>query len=117
MGCRLKKSELEELFFETWLRLFPNLPVPDRQIKPVPGRQFRLDFAWEYPGIRLGVEVDGGSYMGKSGHNTAAGQARDYEKGNLCVQNSWRILRFNTPMLKNIEDCVTFAAEILTGAK
>ena len=98
------------------MNTFPNLPEPDRQLKPLKGRKYKLDFAWAYPTIKLGVEIQGGSFT-RGGHNTGVGQARDYEKNNLLVQDGWKMLYFNTQQLKDLDACVLITAEVLTGAE
>lgn len=57
----------------------------------LPGRRFRLDFAW--PEQRLGVEVHGGVWT-HGRHTRGAGFARDREKMNYAVMAGWRVLEF-----------------------
>jgi very-short-patch-repair endonuclease len=66
------------------------LPTPLREHAPIPGRRFRLDFAW--PDWKLGVECEGGIWT-KGGHSTGTGITRDCEKGNLLTLAGWRVLR------------------------
>ena len=69
-----------------------------REYQAIPGRRFRFDFAWRKE--RLLVEINGGTYS-KGAHSTGTGIARDYEKGNLAVLNGWRVLSFDTKMVKS----------------
>lgn len=69
-----------------------------REYKAIPGRRFRFDFAWKKE--RLLVEINGGTYS-KGAHSTGTGINRDYEKGNLAVLNGWRVLSFDTKMVKS----------------
>jgi hypothetical protein len=58
-------------------------------------RKFRLDFA--FPDIRLGVEIDGGTWAnaGAGGrHNRGAGFLMDMFKFNLLTELNWHLLRY-----------------------
>lgn len=77
------------------------LPVPSRQCREPwegTGRRFRGDLCW--PGIRLVVEVDGGTWSGGR-HTTGSGYARDCEKSNLAQLAGWRVLRFDSKMVRD----------------
>lgn len=54
------------------------------EFKPIPGRRFRLDFAW--PDRLLAVEVDGAA------HRTRERFAGDLEKNALLLLAGWRVL-------------------------
>ena len=69
-----------------------------REYRAIPGRKFRFDFAFMKE--RLLVEINGGTYS-KGAHSTGTGINRDYEKGNLAVLNGWRVLSFDTKMVKS----------------
>lgn len=56
-------------------------------------RAYRFDYA--IPDLKLAVEYDGGIYQAKSGHRSKTGVQRDIEKGNLAIQEGWRVLRFS----------------------
>ena len=71
-----------------------------REYQAIPGRKFRFDFAFIQPEHRLLIEINGGTYS-KGGHSTGTGINRDYEKGNLAVLNGWRVLSFDTKMVKS----------------
>lgn len=81
-------SDLEELF--AFQLKVARLPVPTREHRFAPPRRWRLDFAW--PAQLVGVEVDGGSWVGGR-HNRASGFAKDLEKHNAATLLGWRILR------------------------
>lgn len=88
-GGAMSKSELETAML---LHLHVNdLPPPEQEHKFHPRRKWRFDFAW--PGEMLALEVEGGIYMDKSGHNTAAGITRDCEKYNEAVLLGWKVIR------------------------
>jgi very-short-patch-repair endonuclease len=112
-----RKQKLENEFLSHWVLLHGNLPEPARQHpirNPNTGRDWKLDFAWVQE--KLAVEIQGGSYLAKGGHNTAAGQAKDYIRHNHLTRNGWRVLYFNTPMLKHMAAVVEEVAEVLCGA-
>ena len=68
------------------------LPVPEREVRLIPGRRFRTDFF--FPQARLVVEVDGGQFVPGGGrHNRPAGYASDCEKTNELTLLDYRILR------------------------
>jgi very-short-patch-repair endonuclease len=117
LAKRSQKETLENSFLTHWTLLFPQLPPPVRQHKvknPKTGRDWRIDFAW--PEWKLGVEIQGGAWVG-GGHNTALGQARDYERQNTLTRYGWRMLFFSTPMLKDMASAVEQVAEILCNAE
>ena len=59
--------------------------------------RYRYDFQWLYPSIdlkqdvKVAVEVQGGVYGGKSGHNTGKGIMRDMAKVNFAQVNNYVI--------------------------
>jgi very-short-patch-repair endonuclease len=69
-----------------------------REYQAIPGRKFRFDFCFRKE--RLLIEINGGTYS-KGAHSTGTGIARDYEKGNLAVQHGWKVLQFDTKMVKS----------------
>lgn len=115
LAKRSQKDRLENSFLATWVMLYPQLPVPVRQYKFLPDRKFLWDFAW--PEDYLAVEIQGGSFMAKSGHTSLSGQSRDCEKQRLAVAAGWRVLPFNSLDMKNVIACVEFTAEVLCNAK
>ena len=69
----------------------------DRQVQAIPGRKFTFDFQVD----DILIEVQGGVYMDKSGHNTGNGVTRDCEKNNLAVFNGYRTLMFTSKMVND----------------
>lgn len=53
-------------------------------------RQYRADFLIG----KIIVEINGGTWMRKSGHNTATGIQRDYEKSNTAQLAGFMYLQF-----------------------
>lgn len=87
-------SELEEAFYQQ-LRL-AGLPLPEREVRPVAGRRWRLDFAW--PARRLALELEGGQYV-HGRHQRPGGFERDCEKYNMVALAGWLVLRVTTAMI------------------
>ena len=67
------------------------LPQPIQEYRAIPGRRFRWDFSW--PERKLMLEVQGGIFGKKSGHNTGVGILRDMEKLNEATCAGWRCLK------------------------
>ena len=72
-----------------------------REYKFHPKRRWRLDFAWVDK--KIGVEVEGGIWLPRSGHNTGVGISRDVEKGNALTLLGWKLIRVTGKMIKNGE--------------
>ena len=70
-----------------------------REYKFHPTRRWMADFA--IPEKKLIIEVNGGTWMIKSGHNTGRGISRDYEKGNAAQLLGFTYLQYTR---KEIED-------------
>lgn len=64
--------------------------IPFEQQFRIPGRRFRWDFK---VGDYL-IEIQGGVWMDKSGHNTGRSLKRDYEKANFATMNKYHTLFF-----------------------
>lgn len=111
-----QRDGLEDQFLAHWTMIAKPLGLldPKRQYKFRTGRRWAFDLAW--PSIKLAVEIDGGAFMGRSGHNTAKGQYLDHEKGNAAVEDGWRVLRFNTIAMKDTEAVVEFVIGVMTNA-
>ena len=72
----------------------------EQQVKGlIPGRQFVMDFVFGH----IIVEINGGTWMRKSGHNTSKGIHRDYEKSNLAQLNGYMYLQYTMKELDNLE--------------
>ena len=72
-----------------------------REYKFHPKRRWRLDFAWVDQ--KIGVEVEGGIWLPRSGHNTGVGISRDVEKGNALTLLGWKLIRVTGKMIKSGE--------------
>ena len=74
-------------------RQFPGRVM--REYRPVPGRRFRIDFA--FPAEKVGIEFDGYRHHGFSYAGFHGGAARQ----NILVGHHWWILRYT---LKDVRD-------------
>ena len=100
MKSTSRSSQLEGLFETTWRACAsPLTPAPVREYDPgVPGRRFRLDFAW--PAAKVAVEVQGGEWVGGR-HSRGGGYTRDCERHNLLVAEGWTMFYVTSTMLTN----------------
>jgi len=74
-----------------------------REYKAIPGRRFAFDF-WISNGAtgkNLLVELQGGVWMKRAGHNTGKGIQRDCLKLNLATLNEYAVMHFTT---QDVED-------------
>lgn len=94
--AQTRKSSLED-GFETLLKYngISGYVRDYRQV--VPKRRYELDFAW--PALKVGIEIQGGVWLRRSGH-TRAGQVADYRKLNLATVYGWKVLQFSMDMLR-----------------
>lgn len=84
-------SPLEATFLQAW---GSERKQPRTQYTgAVPGRRFRVDFAW--PAEKVVVECEGYD------HRMEAGFYRDIEKYNLLTLHGWRVLRCTTRLLRD----------------
>jgi very-short-patch-repair endonuclease len=93
----VSKSQLEDRL--CWQLTAAGLPAPVREFRFHPERRFRADLA--YPAIKLLIEIEGGIWMRKSGHNTGSGITRDIEKGNLMTILGYRLIRVTSKMINS----------------
>jgi hypothetical protein len=70
-----------------------------REFKAIPDRKYRFDFRID--GTNILLEVQGGVWMNKAGHNTGAGITRDCEKFSLAVANGYRVMPFTPSQIKS----------------
>lgn len=91
------ESELEMMLYTRLERA--GLPLGVGQYKIAPGRQFTWDRCW--PEHRVCVEVHGGIWMDKSGHNTGAGLERDCLKASMAGALGWRFLPVTRKMIED----------------
>jgi very-short-patch-repair endonuclease len=76
------------------------LSEPEREYlfaKPI-GRRWRFDFAW--PEAKVGVEVDGGTFVAGR-HTRGKGYEADVEKLNTAAVLGWTVLRVTPHMIND----------------
>lgn len=93
----MSKSNLEESFL--WQLKSAGITLPETEYRFHPDRRFRFDGA--FVSLWLAYEIEGGIFMGKSGHNTGKGISRDCEKNNLAVSCGWKVYRFTKEMIED----------------
>lgn len=71
----------------------------EREVKFCPDRKFMADFMI---GDKLIVEINGGTWMRKSGHNTGVGIQRDYEKANRAQLLGYVYLQFTSNEINDL---------------
>lgn len=72
-----------------------------REVPIIPGRKYRFDFQCFNKSQAVLVEVQGGIYMRRSGHNTAAGITRDAEKISLAAVHGYRTIVATTDHVRD----------------
>ncbi len=95
-GC---ETDLERKFL--WQLRVAGLPEPTPQYRLKEYRRSPYDFGWE--SCRLVVELQGGVWMRKSGHNTGSGITRDCRKLNRTTMAGWKQFNFTTNMVDSGE--------------
>ena len=70
----------------------------EREYVAIPDRRYRFDF-YIRPGIL--VEVQGGIWLPRGGHNTGAALLKDYEKNNLAVVAGYVVLMLGPNHVKS----------------
>ena len=105
----MSASDLEQLF--AFQVKAAGLPEPEREVCVIPGRKFRFDFCWRE--ARLLVEINGGTFT-RGGHSTGLGIKRDYIKQNLCQLAGYKLLTFDSDMVKSGQ-ALEFTEKMLRG--
>ena len=71
----------------------------DREVKAIPGRQFKVDFV--IPVYMIAIEVEGFAARGQPGrHQRASGFNKDIVKYNLLAMYGYTLLRYNSRMIR-----------------
>jgi very-short-patch-repair endonuclease len=100
---RLKRAQQEELENKMAFHLQTSGMLKRfvrKYRKAIPGRSFELDFADIEN--KIGIEVQGGTWMPKMAHNSGAGIRRDCEKAILMQMNGWRVLPVTPDMIRDL---------------
>jgi very-short-patch-repair endonuclease len=75
-----------------------------------PERKWRFDFA--FVGMKLAIEVEGGTASGKSRHSKGEGFDQDAEKYNTASAMGWTLFRFSAKMI-NSGKAILFVEDFL----
>lgn len=84
-----------------------------REFAAIPGRRFSWDFAFVQE--RLLIEIQGGVWNGGA-HGRPTGITRDMEKLNIATEHGWKVLQFDTKMVKSGE-ALNVTEQILRGER
>ena len=79
--------------------LSSGLSPPLREHPFHPTRKFRFDLAW--PELKLGVEIDGGVWMPRSGHTSGKGYTADRERDAEALCLGWTVLRVTSDQVRD----------------
>jgi len=82
-----------------------------REIRAIPGRKFCFDFCFRE--ARLLIEIQGGVWNGGA-HGRPTGITRDMNKLNQAQIHGWKVLQFDTKMVKSGE-ALNVTEQILTN--
>lgn len=77
-----------QLIVQVWRQR--GLPTPEPEHRFHPRRKWRFDFAFHRQ--KVAIEIQGGIFMRRGGHNTGMALRREHEKRNAAAVLGWRIL-------------------------
>lgn len=103
-----KKSHLEAQF--ELIVTYAGLPQPVAEHRYHPTRKWRFDFAW--PDRLVAVEIEGGAWTGGR-HTRGSGFVKDCDKYNAAALLGWRVLRYTTTHLNDVDAVVEQLRAIL----
>ncbi len=89
-------SHLEQQFADLWLNLYPHIDLHS-EYRFSPPRRYRWDFC--HLESKVAIEIQGGVWMGKSGHSGGTGLVKDYEKLCLAAASGWRVFLLAESMI------------------
>jgi hypothetical protein len=104
---RAKAKKWQDSF--AWYWRHAGGPAIATESRIVSNRQFRFDFSHEQS--KVVIDLDGGTFGGKSGHNSGMGIESGYEKCNAASRAGWCVLRFGTKRME--KDMAGIVDEVL----
>lgn len=104
---RAKARKWQDSF--AWYWRIRGGPALDAESRIVPNRLFRFDFSHERS--RVAIELDGGTFGGRSGHNTGVAIENGYEKCNAAAREGWCVLRYGSKRMQ--KDMTGIVDEVL----
>lgn len=95
-------SHLENQFADLWLYHYPDIDLVSEHRFASP-RRYRWDFA--HLETKIGIDIQGGTWMRRSGHSGGTGVRKDCEKMCVAAANGWRVFLLTGDMItcENIE--------------
>lgn len=111
-------SELERNFAFLWATLYPELDLR-HHYRGIPGRRFEFDFVALPIGLKVAIEIHGGTRKAGTGHNTGSGIQRDVEKKRLAQQHGWVVVELtgedsrDAEALSQVADVIQQRKELL----
>lgn len=126
LAAELARIHEDRLYGQIYQRIRTGVwkaPLPERQFRFLPGRDFRADLAFMGPPVPLRrgliVEVDGEGHKDPrtgawvpGGHHRTKGRAADLERDALAMMSGWQVLRCTPQQVKD-EDAVRWIGELL----
>lgn len=109
MSKRPKGPSEHEAYFRLQLRAH-KIDGFEEQYRFLPTRLWKFDFA--QPDNKIAVELDGGIWGKKSGHNSGIGILQKMEKMNEAQRLGWRVFSFSGDQVKNGE-AIQYLLDIL----
>lgn len=107
------KSDLEALF-RVHLKAAKLYDGCEEEFKFMDNRRFKFDFAW--PIWKIAVEIEGGTYAGKSRHTTGKGFKGDCIKYNFATSLGWQVYRGDSEMVRKGE-LIVFLTDVFKAAR
>ena len=99
--ARMKREQLERQFDAIWVQGGGDPDFWEHSFKFDDERGWSID---RYnPEHKIGVEIHGGQFMKRSGHNNATGVQRDWEKANRCNELGITLFGLTTAMVNTTE--------------
>ena len=97
---KAKRAANSEKLTKAFLKVWHFLKGPElaREVRFAPPRRWRLDFAYESPAIKLGIELQGAVWTG-GGHTRGMGYNNDAEKLNTSQVLGWRLFHLSVNMM------------------
>lgn len=95
-ASRLPAPERQYRLFALHVGLGPGIK---ERLRSAGMNDYRFDFAW--PDIKLAVEVNGGIWLKKGGHNTGRGIERDLQKSGAAMKLGWTVYSCTPAMIKS----------------
>jgi very-short-patch-repair endonuclease len=108
----MAQHENEKLLFEILNEAYPGQWV--NEFEGIEGRKFRFDCA--NPILKIAIEIEGGIWLPKGGHNTGMAMERDMEKYNLATVEGWKVLRYSPQTLRQSPWKLIKDVRLLCGA-